>query len=274
MKRMLIAPIILLFLIGGASLLTAQSGNLQDGFYFAQADEFSNGWKYVVMFDVRNGRITNVDWDGANERSGPSKDVVSERGDYGMVARGNAQAEWHVQARRMERWLERSQNPRAIRLDSDGNTDAVSGVSIHVNEFQDLAIKAIEKGPVGRGDYRDGYYEATGNAFSHGWKDKVGITVLGGRIVSAHWTALAEGGGKDKYQASMDGEYGMLQNGDAQAAWYEQADRAAARLVREQSPNAVRVNSDGSTDAISGVSITVGGFYELAEKALRQGPES
>jgi major membrane immunogen (membrane-anchored lipoprotein) len=98
--------------------------------------------------------------------------------------------------------------------------------------------------------------------------------VLGGRIVSAHWTALPEEGNKDKYQASVDGDYGMVANSDAQSRWYKQADQAADRLIRTQDPAAVSVSSDGSTDAISGVSITVGSFYELAEEALEQGPEA
>jgi major membrane immunogen (membrane-anchored lipoprotein) len=254
----------------------AQSGSmdLEDGFYFAQQDSFSHGWKSVVTFEVNNGRIQNVEWDAANVKAGPGKDLLSQRGEYGMVANSGATVSWHEQANRMEQWLERTQNPRQLSVNSEGVTDAVSGVSITVSEFKELALQAAENGPVGRGQYEDGYYRAENPSFSHGWKDVAKLTVMGGRIVAAHWTALAEGGGEDKYTASENGNYGMVANSGATVHWYEQADKAAQLLLERQDPAAVPVNNDGTTDAVSGVSITVGGFFELAEKALDQGPEN
>lgn len=116
------------------------------------------------------------------------------------------------------------------------------------------------------GPWQDGTYTAQGDAFDHGWKNMVQITVMGGYITDAHFDALAEEGDKTKYVASVQGEYGMVANSDAEDYWYVQVDRAAARLVEMQDPAAVL--DAGGVDAVSGVSITANPFYELAQEAL------
>jgi major membrane immunogen (membrane-anchored lipoprotein) len=248
----------------------------EDGFYFAEEDGFSErtGWKYVVMMTVENGEITEVQWDGAHKSAGYSKDYQSKNGMYGMVEKGGAQAPWYEQADAAEEYLLEKQDPLAINYkDEEGHTDDISGVTIHVVEFFDLVEKAIEMGPVGRGPYEDGYYYAEGDEFSHGWKNAVHLTVIGGRIVAAEWAPLSEEGGKNKKQASIDGEYGMVENSDATISWAEQARRAEAHLEETNDPTDISLNEDGSTDALSGVSVTVSGFFNLAEQALEEGPE-
>jgi len=118
-----------------------------------------------------------------------------------------------------------------------------------------------------QGMWKDGTYTAQGNAFDHGYKNSVRIVVENGYITDVHFDAIAEKGGKTKYVLSTQGEYGMLEKGNAQAAWYEQADRAAAYLVKVQDP-AQLTRSNSAVDAISGVSIDVGPQFELAVKAL------
>lgn len=116
------------------------------------------------------------------------------------------------------------------------------------------------------GPYEDGTYMAEADEFDHGWKPFVQITVMGGYITDAHFDNFAEEGDKTKYVASVQGEYGMVANSNAQWAWYEQADRAAAYLVETQDPAAA--TRDANADAISGVSVTVNYFYDLAQEAL------
>jgi major membrane immunogen (membrane-anchored lipoprotein) len=116
------------------------------------------------------------------------------------------------------------------------------------------------------GMWQDGTYTAQADAFDHGWKNMVQITVMGGYITDAHFDALAEEGDKTKYVASVQGEYGMMANSDAQWPWYVQVDRAAARLVEMQDP--AEVLDAGGVDAVSGVSVTANSFYELAQEAL------
>ncbi len=257
----------------GGKMSSFEIGSLEDGFYMAQEEGFSEktGWKYVVTLQVADGKIAEAVWNGAHQTAGPSKVAQSKSGDYGMVEKAGAQAPWYEQAAKAEAYLLEKQDPTAITYTDDvGHTDAISGVSIHVVEFFDLAQKALEKGPVGRGPYKDGSYHAEMSEFDHGWKAAVDLTVLGGRIVAAEWDALAEESDTTKKEASRNGEYGMMDNSGAQAPWFEQAEKAEAYLIEVQDPTQVPINDQGATDAISGVSIGVEEFFTLADKALEQ----
>ena len=119
-----------------------------------------------------------------------------------------------------------------------------------------------------QGMWKDGTYTAEGGSFSHGWKNMVMIVVENGYIVEAHFDAIPEEGGKYKYLASLQGEYGMVANSDAQDYWYVQVDRAAQYLLQEQDPSRI-VRRGGDVDALSGVSVTIVPHFELAQQALR-----
>ena len=52
--------------------------------------------------------------------------------------------------------------------------------------------------------------------------------------------------------------------------WKEQAEALASALIENQSLDFLQVNEQGKTDAVSGVSISIGGFTALAEKCLKE----
>lgn len=82
------------------------AGKFEDGLYFAQEDEFGgSGWKNIVTLEVENGDIVNVDWNAAHKEGGVDKKESSKTGEYGMVAKGGAIAEWHEQAELTEQYL-------------------------------------------------------------------------------------------------------------------------------------------------------------------------
>ena len=247
-----------------------------DGIYFAQEDGFgSTGWKYMATITVDGGKIVSADWNGANVNGGEDKKSVSSKGRYNMVAFGGAQAEWHEQAERAEAYLVETQDPAAITYtDDEGHTDAISGVSIHVAEFFNLAEEAMAAGPAGRGPYTDGHFHAEQPEFSgSGWKYAVDLTVVNGNIVAASWNGASTDGGTLKKVRSESGAYGMVAYGDAQAEWHEQAAAAEAYLLETQDPAAITYSDDeGHTDAIAGVSIHVTEFFELAAEALASAP--
>jgi major membrane immunogen (membrane-anchored lipoprotein) len=252
----------------------SQQTKYQDGIYFAQEDNFNEktGWKYVVTLEVKDGKIVKADWNGANRDGGPDKKTRSKNGQYPMVEQGGAQAPWHEQAAKVEAYLLETQDPTAIEYkDEEGHTDAITGVSIHVKEFFDLAQKALEKGPVGRGKYKDGHYHAEEKQFDEktGWKNTVDLTVINGYIVAANWNAVHKDGGDDKETRSINGQYPMVEQGGAKAPWHEQATKVEAYLLETQDPTAIEYkDEEGHTDAISGVSIHVKEFFELAQEAL------
>jgi len=244
----------------------------EDGIYFAQGEKFDeeSGWKSVVTIEVKDGKIVSADWNGAHKNGGADKKTQSVSGNYGMVQYGKAQAEWHEQAKKAEAYLIEKQDPTDIKYSDEGKTDAISGVSIHVSEFFKLAEKALANGVVEKGTYKDGAYHAEqANFADNGWKETVDITVINGNIVAANWNAVHKDGGDDKKTQSVSGAYGMVAKAKAQSEWHEQAAKAEAFLLEKQDPTAMEYSdNEGHTDAITGVSIHVNSFFQLAEEAL------
>jgi major membrane immunogen (membrane-anchored lipoprotein) len=249
----------------------AKAGTLADGNYFAQADKFDekSGWKYMVSLEVKEGKITDVNWTGAHKNGGMDKKALDKAGKYGMKEKGKAQAEWYEQAEKVEKFLIEKQDVKAITMDDKGKTDAVSGVSIGVSDFAKLVDKAIAAGPVAKGAYKDGAYHAEQKDFDpkSGFKYTADLTVVNGNIVAANWDAVHKDGGDTKKKLSIDGKYGMKAKG-ASSEWHEQAAKVEAELLAKQDVKAIAVKEDGKTDAISGVSITVSEFTTLVEEAL------
>lgn len=257
MKKIVI--LIVLIVVMTASVFAA---SMKDGVYFAQENEFAgSGWKYNVTLVVKNGKIIDATWNGANIAGGVDKVTASRNGTYGMVEKGGAIAPWWQQAQAVERALIKSQNVDSIRIsDAEGHTDAVSGATIHVKPFVDLVKSALAAGPVGYGMYKDGAYHAEETAFDHGYKYFADVTVISGYIVAANWDAVAEDGGTNKSQRSKDGLYGMVKNGGAMAPWWEQAAAVGNYVIKSQSTS--------QPDAISGATIGPEPFYKLLGEAL------
>ncbi|MBS6160554.1 MAG: FMN-binding protein, partial [Firmicutes bacterium] len=80
------------------------------------------------------------------------------------------------------------------------------------------------------------------------------------------WESVGEDGSK-KSVLSENGEYVMTENGPT---WKEQVEAMAAALVENQSLEFAKLDEQGKTDAVSGVSISVGGFVDLAQQCLNQ----
>jgi len=257
---------------GGSKQASGEPGQWQDGSYYAEGEfDDHSGWKEVVAFTVDNGNITEVNWNALNQNGGIDKKTSSERGIYGMVAKGGAQAEWHEQAAKAEQFLIEKQDPAAFVVNDEGKTDAVSGVSVSVDGFVSLVTEALDAGPVKAGKFKDGTYYAEEAKFAeNGWKYNATITVMNGNIVAADWNGAHKDGGDDKDTQSANGTYGMVAKGGAQAEWHEQAIKAEQFLIEKQDPSAISYTDDeGHTDAISGVSIHVVEFFTLAEEALK-----
>ncbi|TVX89573.1 FMN-binding protein [Paenibacillus agilis] len=123
---------------------TEQQAAYKDGSYRAEGKEFDakSGWKGTVEVTVKDGKIATVNWDAVHKDGGDTKKVQSQDGRYDMV-KGGGSSHWHEQAASMEKALIEKQDPAAIVLKEDGKTDAVTGVSIHVSEFVQLAQEAL-----------------------------------------------------------------------------------------------------------------------------------
>ena len=65
MKRRLCIMLLFLLLTSGLTACGNQTG-LQDGYYTAQALEFSHGWKEYVTIMVKGGNIVSVEYNAEN----------------------------------------------------------------------------------------------------------------------------------------------------------------------------------------------------------------
>jgi major membrane immunogen (membrane-anchored lipoprotein) len=258
-----------------ATVSAPDTATYADGIYFAMGDSFSSGWKDTATIVVQDGKIVSADWNGVNVNGGADKKTYVKAGKYNMVTYGNAQADWAAQAEKAEAYLVSTQDPTQVSYkDDEGHTDDIAGVSIHVSGFFDLAAKALAAGPVGRGPLADGAYFAIDDEYANDWKEYVSLTVLNGRIAAVNWSGVNLSN-EDKKAYDMAGNYKMVEFGNAQAPWYEQAEKAEAYLIANQDFSDVSYkDEEGHTDDIAGVSIHVSGLDRLAEKALAAGPVS
>ncbi|OKP99984.1 FMN-binding protein [Paenibacillus sp. P46E] len=252
-----------------AGTATAETGKYQDGTYYgtAPADK-ETGWQSFVLLTVEGGKITKADWDAFNTKNaGDLKKKVSEDGKYGLVSKGGGQAEWHEQAAKAEAFLIEKQDPAAVVVNAEGKTDAISGVSVGVSDFVTASQAALAAGPTEAGPYKDGGYHAEGAEFdkNNGFKSTVDLSIVNGNIVAAKFSGV-NAAGDDKKQYSVDGKYGMKAGG-ASAEWHEEI-ALAEKYFLDNKGAAPKMDAEGKTDAISGVSINVGEYFTLAEKAL------
>ena len=247
---------------------TAFAQKLSDGYYFAEQGEFAkSGWRYQAVIEVKGGKIVAANWNGVNNLGLADKKTVAKTGQYGM-AKVAKQGEWDVQAARLEAELVKVGNAAKIAVKADGKTDAVSGVSVTVKDFLDLVPQALAAGPVAKGSYKkDGWFYAKAPEFDKsGYAATALITIVNGRVVSVVSNAVYKDGGDSKYIRAMKGTYKMNAK---QGEWNVQADRMGAALVKTQNVSKIAVKSDGKTDAISGVSVTVSEFLKVAAEALK-----
>ncbi|MDO4453094.1 MAG: FMN-binding protein [Eubacteriales bacterium] len=116
-------------------------------------------------------------------------------------------------------------------------------------------------------ELQDGTYEAKADsADSSGFTDQMTMTVKDGKITEVVWEAVGEDG-KKKSVMSEEGEYVMTEDG---LTWKEQAEALAAAVIENQNLSFLNMDEQGKTDAVNGVSISVGGFASLAEECMKE----
>ncbi len=241
-----------------------EGAELQDGTYEAKADSAdSSGFTDQMTMTVKDGKITELVWEAIAE-DGKKKSVMSEEGEYVMTEDGLT---WKEQAEALAAAVIENQNVSFLNMDEQGKTDAVNGVSISVGGFVNLAEKCMKEaaGLTETVELKDGTYEAkTEEPDGSGFIDQVTITVKDKKITEVVWEAVGEDG-KKKSVMSEEGEYVMTEDGPT---WKEQAEALAAALVENQNLEFLKMDEQGKTDAVSGVSVSVGGFVKLAQQCL------
>lgn len=114
----------------------------------------------------------------------------------------------------------------------------------------------------------DGTFRAElGEADEEGYRDFVIIVVQGGRITEVTWDAVQTDGGNNRAKASVDGEYVLADNS---IIWAEQAYAMQNRLAEVQDPAKIAIKSDGTTEVVPNVSVTVNAFIKLANQCVEE----
>ncbi|MBR6643837.1 MAG: FMN-binding protein, partial [Lachnospiraceae bacterium] len=229
-------------------------GELKDGVYKAQAEPDEKGNYGFVTVTVADGKVTSVVWD--EMYGGASKAELAATGQYVMVE-GNPT--WKDQSESLGAYVVANQTTDGI-LNEKGYTDAVSGVSIYVGGFVDLTNQAMAQASATIA-LKDGVYTAQGTPDDKGNYGFVTVTVADGKVTSVVWDEMY--GGESKAQLSVDGKYVM------KPVWKTQSESLGAYVVENQTTAGI-MNETGYTDAVSGVSIYVGGFVGLVDQAIAQ----
>ena len=131
----MLLPAVLLAGCGGGS-------GLQDGYYTAQAQEFSHGWKEFVTIMVKGGEIVSVEYNAENA-SGFIKSWDNAYMQTMLHSNGTYPNEY---TRYYARQFREDQNVESI--------DAISGASSSHGSFQMLAEAVLEQARQGDSSVR------------------------------------------------------------------------------------------------------------------------
>lgn len=133
------------------------AAGLQDGIYRVEAEEADNkGYLYMLTIKVENGSITSLVFDSMN-REGEYKSYLSTVGEYTMTDDGPT---WKEQADALANYVLEHQSVEGLTVDENGKTDVVSGVSISIDNFLQLAERALVKAATGEGAEASGEGDA------------------------------------------------------------------------------------------------------------------
>ena len=222
-----------------------EQASYQDGTYTAQTEANEKGDYSYVTVKVENGKVTSVVWDEIT--GGASKAELSANGQYVM------KPVWKTQSESLGAYVVENQTTEGI-MNEEGRTDVVSGVSIKVGDFVDLANQAIAEA-----NGKDGTYTVKSTEEDDQNYGYVTVTLKNGKITDVVWDVITEGA--SKRELSANGQYVM------KPIWKTQSESLGAYVVENQTTAGI-ANEKGYTDVVSGVSINIAGFVDLANQAL------
>ena len=135
MKRILALLLSLLLLV--PALTACGGGGLQDGYYTAQAAEFSHGWKEYITIMVKGGSIVSVEYNAENA-SGFIKSWDNAYMQTMLHSNGTYPNEYT-----------RYYASQLLEGQGEGSIDALSGASSSHGSFQLLAKAVLEQARLG-----------------------------------------------------------------------------------------------------------------------------
>ena len=131
MKRFLCFALALL--LGGSLAACGSKTDLQDGYYTAQAAEYSHGWKEYITIMVKGGSIVSVEYNAENA-SGFIKSWDNAYMQTMLHSNGTYPNEYT-----------RYYAGQLLAGQGNGTIDALSGASSSYDSFQKLAAAVLEQ---------------------------------------------------------------------------------------------------------------------------------
>lgn len=223
----------------------------------------------VVNVDFEDGQATKVSLDVIQE-DGSSKKEAAANGEYVMVE--GAEYNWGEQIELLENTLnENGVDISKINISTDqGNTDAISGVSIKVKTYLDVIDEVVNSVKNGT-ELPSGFTGVKVTETDPSGEDKetlvTKVVFNHGEPVAVTFDILQEDGSSKK-EAAADGKYVMVEG--SKFHWGEQIEMLE-NFIAENNFDLSKVtltNDEGNTDAVSGVSIKVGTFLQAVQDIL------
>ena len=135
MKRILCGILMGLLLLPLAAC--GSKAELQDGYYTAQAAQFSHGWKEYITILVKGGKIISVEYNAENA-SGFIKSWDNAYMQTMLHSNGTYPNEYT-----------RYYASQLLEGQGDGSIDALTGASSSHSSFQQLSAAALEQARLG-----------------------------------------------------------------------------------------------------------------------------
>lgn len=131
MKRILCSILMVLLLLPLAAC--GDKGGLQDGYYTAQADQFSHGWKEYITIMVKGGNIVSVEYNAEN-----ASGFIKSWDNAYMQTMLNSSGAYPNQ-------YTRYYAGQLLEGQGEGGIDALSGATSSYGSFQKLAVAVMEQ---------------------------------------------------------------------------------------------------------------------------------
>lgn len=146
MKKAIIIVLLSILVITGCEKV--EQGNYKEGTYFATAQDTYGGESNTATATIyvdQNGKIQSVFLDTTYTKDGKLTTKKSLGDNYEMVKYSTATLEWDDQVANLEKKIVEQQGLEWLRLDSDGKTDSVSGVTIKIDALYQAISSAINQ---------------------------------------------------------------------------------------------------------------------------------
>ena len=135
-----------LFVLTGCEKVN--EGKYKEGTYFASVVDNYGGSKNVataVIYVDGTGLIKSVFLDTIYVKDGVNTTKKSLGTDYGMKARSEVGKEWYEQVNLIESKVVENQDISFIKLNDEGKTDSIAGVTMKVDALYDALSNALDK---------------------------------------------------------------------------------------------------------------------------------